>query len=85
MTITTDPHAKRRQADGRNAWKKMALTPGAQEQFVRWMLENGLRDILISETGSRIRPLASSRPHFISSLTSQTASVDPWGKIEDDS
>ena len=84
MTITTAPHAKRRQADGRNAWKKMALTPGAQEQFVRWMLENGLRDILISETGSRIRPLASSRPQNRQWQT-PPASVNPWGKIEDDS
>jgi len=42
----TDPHAKRRQADGRNAWTKMGLTPGAREQFAAWLLENGLRDVL---------------------------------------
>ena len=71
MTITTDPHAKRRQADGRNAWRKMALTPGAQGQFVRWMLENGLRDILISEKNRQWQ--------------TPPVSVDPWGKIEDDS
>lgn len=47
--LRADPHAKRRLADGRNSWKKMSLTPGAREQFVRWMLENGLREILISE------------------------------------
>ena len=42
----TDPHAKRRQADGRNSWRKLGLTPGAREQFVRWMLENGLPEAL---------------------------------------
>ena len=42
----TDPHAKRRLADGRNSWRKMALTPGAQERFVDWLLDNGLTQAL---------------------------------------
>jgi hypothetical protein len=46
MPDMTDPHAKRRQADGRNAWTKMGLTPGAREQFVNWMLDNGLEDVV---------------------------------------
>ena len=53
----TDPHAKRRQADGRNAWTKMGLTPGAREEFVRWMLENGLpeaKDALMRAIAQRM-------------------------------
>ena len=42
----TDPHAKRRLADGKNAFRKMALTPGAQEEFVSWMLDNGLEQVV---------------------------------------
>jgi len=42
----TDPHAKRRLADGKNAFRKMALTPGAREEFVDWLLENGLTQAL---------------------------------------
>lgn len=56
----TDPHAKRRQADGRNSWKKMALTPGAQEEFAAWLLENGLRKVLwgrIDPGGYRIEAI----------------------------
>jgi|TARA_R110000824_G_scaffold21147_1_gene79099 hypothetical protein len=44
--LRPDPHAKRRQADGRNAWKKLGLTPGAREEFVGWLLENGLKDVV---------------------------------------
>ena len=34
---------KRRLADGRNAWRKMDA--GQREEFVSWMLENGLQDV----------------------------------------
>ena len=44
--LRPDPHAKRRQADGRNAWKKLGLTPGAREEFADWLLENGLIETL---------------------------------------
>ena len=37
---------ERRQADGRNSWRKMALTPGAREEFVDWLLENGMIETL---------------------------------------
>lgn len=40
-----DPHAKRRLADGRNSWRKMALTEGAREEFVLWLLENGFHEV----------------------------------------
>ena len=45
-----DPHAKRRLADGRNSWRKMELTEGAREEFVSWLLENGLRDVVRFQT-----------------------------------
>ena len=44
--LRPDPHAKRRQADGRNSWKKMALTPGARAEFVSWLHMNGLTEAL---------------------------------------
>ena len=35
---------KRRLADGRNAWRKM--DSGQREDFVVWLLENGIRDVV---------------------------------------
>ena len=52
MNNTTDPHAKRRQADGRNSWRKLGLTPGAREEFVAWLLENGLRDTVMFQAAA---------------------------------
>jgi|TARA_R110000824_G_scaffold6186_3_gene28503 hypothetical protein len=49
----TDPHAKRRLADGRNSWKKLGLTPGAREEFVRWLLDNGLEDVVAHQRAAR--------------------------------